>query len=293
MQFESIKAFCDLTETRSFTKAAQINGVTQSAISQTISTLERQFHKRLVVRGKRNFRLTREGEVFYDFSKETLQTYDTLQGAIKTAREHTSILIRLASIYSFGLHDLPLVLKKFLNRNPTVKVNLEYGGAKRVYAAVLESAADLGLVAYPIRHLKLQIVPLRKDPLVLICAPDHPFAARKGIKLKMLNGQKFISIQRGIPTGKALNRILSERRIAVQLVQEFDNIETVKRAVEIGSGVAIVPEQTARQEVANKTLVAIQLEGGDFSRPLAIIHKKTKVLAPPMKTLIALLKEPV
>jgi DNA-binding transcriptional LysR family regulator len=293
MQFESLKVFCDLTETRSFTKAAQINGVTQSAVSQTISALERQFRARLVERGKKKFRLTRAGEVFRDFSKETLRTYDTLQGAIKTAREHTSILIRLASIYSFGLHDLPLVLKKFLQRNPAVKLKLEYDGAKRVYAAVLESSADLGLVAYPSRHIKLQIVPLRKDPLVLICAPDHPFAGRKSIKLDMLNGQKFISIQRDIPTGKALNRILSERRIAVQPVQEFDNIETVKRAVEIGAGVAIVPAQTARQEVADKTLVAIQLENGRFYRPMAIIHKKNKVLAPTMKALIALLKEPL
>ena len=292
MQFESLKAFCDLTETRSFTKAAQINGVTQSAVSQTISALERQFRARLVERGKKKFRLTREGEVFYDFSRQTLQTYDTLQGALKTAREHTSSLIRLASIYSLGLHDLPLVLRKFLKTNPTVKVELEYGGAERVYAAVLESSADLGLVAYPTRHYKLQIVQLRKDPLVLICAPDHPFATRKSIKIKMLSGQRFICIQRDIPTGKALNRILSERRIAVQPVQEFDNIETVKRAVEIGTGIAIVPEQTARQEVANKTLAAIQLDG-DFSRPIAIIHKKNKTLAPPMKTLIALLKEPI
>jgi DNA-binding transcriptional LysR family regulator len=185
------------------------------------------------------------------------------------------------------------VLKKFLQSNPTVKLKLDYDGTKRVYSAVIEGAVDLGLVAYPIRHYKLQIVPLREDPLVLICTPDHPFAVRKSIKLKMLNGQKFINIERDIPTGKAIARILSERRIAVKAVHEFDNIETVKRAVEIGTGIAIVPEQTARQEVANKTLVAIKLEGGEFSRPLAIIHKKNKILAAPMKALIALLKEPV
>jgi DNA-binding transcriptional LysR family regulator len=293
MQFESLKAFCDLAETKSFTKAAQINDITQSAVSQMVSAFERQFRARLIERGKRKFHLTRQGEVFFDFSKETLRTYDGLQDAINTAREHTSIMIRLASIYSFGLHDLPLVLKEFLQSNPTVKLKLEYEGSKRVYAAVLESAVDLGVVAYPIRHFKLQIIQLRKDPLVLICAPDHPFAARKSIKLKMLNGQKFINIERDIPTGKAIAHILSERRIAVNVVHEFDNIETIKRAVEIGTGIAIVPEQTARQEVANKTLVAIQLEGGDFSRPLAIIHKKNKMLAPPMKALIALLKEPV
>jgi DNA-binding transcriptional LysR family regulator len=151
---------------------------------------------------------------------------------------------------------------------------------------------DLGLVAYPVPDAKLEISFLRKDPLVLACHPQHPFAKLKTVKLKALNGQKFISFEPDIPTRKALDKVLKGQGVTVEHVMEFDNIETVKRAVELDCGVAIVPETTIRQEVADQTLAAVPLEGNHF-RPLGAIHRKTKVLSPAMKQFIALLKEPI
>src|SRR5204862_661065 len=126
-----------------------------------------------------------------------------------------------------------------------------------VYEDVTGNVVDLGLVAYPNRDAKLEVVPLRKDPLVLICHPQHPFAKNKSIKLKALSGQKFIGFQPDIPTRKALDKILKENNVDVQHVMEFDNIETVKRTVEIDAGVAIVPEGTVLQEVAKQTLAHV------------------------------------
>jgi len=189
------------------------------------------------------------------------------------------------------LHVLPPYLKKYLKSYPTVNVHVEYRRPNQVYEDVLGNVVDLGLVAYPVRDPKLEIVALRKDQLVLICHPQHPFAKLKGIKLKNLSGQKFVSFEKDIPTRKALDKILKDHGVSVEHVMEFDNIETVKRAVEIDSGVAIVPQATIRQEVANQTLAAVRLDDGDYHRTLGIIYKKNKVLSPAIKQFIGLLKE--
>ncbi len=291
MQIESLKVFCDLAETESFTKAAQINNVTQSAVSQQISSLERIFKSLLIERSKKKFRLTREGQVLYDHSKQVIQTYDALHHKLQEIKDIISGTIRLSTIYSIGLHDLPPYLKKFLKGYPTVNVHVEYRRANQVYEDVIGNVVDLGLVAYPSRDSKLEICPLRKDPLVLITHPQHPLAKSKSVKLKNVSGQKFIGFEPDIPTRKALDRILKDHSVNVQHVMEFDNIETVKRAVEIDAGVAIVPQGTVIQEVAKHTLAQITLEDGEFFRPLAVIYKRNKALSPAMKQFISILKE--
>ena len=290
MQIESLKVFCDLAETESFTKAAHINCVTQSAVSQQISSLERHFKSLLIERSKKKFRLTREGQVLYDYSKQIILAYDSLHNRLQEIKDIISGTIRVATIYSIGLHDLPPYLKKFLKAYPTVNVHVEYRRSNQVYEDVLGNVVDLGLVAYPARDAKLEAVPLRKDRLVLICHPQHPFAKVKSVKLSDLTGQKFIGFEPDIPTRRAIDKILKEQNVTVNHVMEFDNIETVKRAVEIEAGLAIVPHGTITQELSKHTLAEVKMEGAEFFRPLAAIYKKNKVLSPAMKQFIAVLK---
>jgi DNA-binding transcriptional LysR family regulator len=291
MQIESLKVFCDLADTESFTKAAQINEVTQSAVSQQISSLERMFKSLLIERSKKKFRLTREGQVLYEYSKQMIATYEALQSKLQEIKDIISGTIRVATIYSIGLHDLPPYLKRFLKGYPTVNVHVEYRRANQVYEDVIGNVVDLGLVAYPQRDQKLEVYPLRKDPLVLIVHPQHPFAKGKSVRIKSLSGQKFIGFEPDIPTRKAIDRLLKENNVQVDHVMEFDNIETVKRAVEIDAGVAIVPQGTVIQEVSKQTLAQLSLEDGDFFRPLAAIYKKNKVLSPAMKQFLTILKD--
>jgi DNA-binding transcriptional LysR family regulator len=291
MQIESLKVFCDLVETKSFTKAAQINEVTQSAVSQTISALERRFKSLLIERSKKNFRLTQEGDVCYDYAKQILQIHDALQSKLQEIEDVISGNIRVATVYTIGLHILPPCVKRFLKRFPTVNVHVEYRRADQVYESVLGNVVDLGLVAYPTRDSRIEIAPLRKDKLALICHPQHVLAKRKSVRLSALKGMRFIHFDQEQPTRKAVDRLLKDQHVTVEEVMQMDNIETLKRAVEIDSGIAIVPEETVGQEVANQTLALVQLEGGDFSRPLAVVYKKNKVLSPAMKKFIGLLKE--
>jgi DNA-binding transcriptional LysR family regulator len=291
MQIESLKMFCDLAETESFTKAAQISGVTQSAVSQQISSLERAFKSLLIERSKKKFRLTREGQVLYDYSKQIIQTYESLHSKLQELKDIISGTIRVATIYSIGLHDLPAYVKKFMKSYPTVNIHVEYRRANQVYEDVFSNVVDLGLVAYPVKDPKIEIIALRKEPLVLVCHPQHPFAKLKMVKLKALAGQKIIGFEPDIPTRKALDKILKEHGVEVNHVMEFDNVETVKRAVEIDAGISIVPQGTIAQEIAKQTLVAVPIEDGDFYRPIAAIYKKNKVLSPAMKQFLAILKE--
>jgi DNA-binding transcriptional LysR family regulator len=293
MQIESLKVFCDLAETESFTKAAQINSVTQSAVSQQISSLERIFKSLLIERSKKRFRLTREGQVLYDYSKQIIQTYESLHSRLQELKDIISGTIRVATIYSIGLHDLPPYIKKFMKNYPTVNIHVEYRRANQVYEDVFSNVVDLGLVAYPMKDSKLEIIPLRKEPLVLICYPQHPFAKQKSIKLKHLIDQKVIGFEPDIPTRKALDKILREYGVDVKHVMEFDNVETGKRAVEIDAGISIVPLGTVTQEVAKQTLAAVEIEDGEFFRPLAAIYKKNKVLSPAMKQFLSILKDTV
>src|SRR5687767_12516083 len=232
MQIESLKVFCDLAETESFTKAAQINAITQSAVSQQISSLERQFKSLLIERSKKKFRLTREGQVLYEYSKQIIQIYDSLHSRLQEIKDIISGTIRVATIYSVGLHDLPPYLKKFLKSYPNVNVHVEYRRSNQVYEDVLGNADDLGLVAYPTKEAKLEIVPLRKDKMVVICHPKHPLAKSDNVTFKDLHDQKFIAFEPDIPTRKAIDRAMEAADVEVDAVMEFDNIETVKRAVE-------------------------------------------------------------
>lgn len=291
MQIDSLKMFCDLAETESFTTAAQMNNVTQSAISQQISSLEKQFNGPLVERSKKRFRLTREGQVLYDYSKQILATYESLHNRFQEMKDIISGNIRVDAVYSVGLYDLPPYLKKFLKAYPNVNVRVEYRHAGQVYEDVRGNVVDLGLVAYPARDPNLETIPLRKEALVVICHPGHRLAKARSLTLKDLEGEKFVHFETETPTRRAIDQALREAKVSVEPVMEFDNIETVKRAVEIEAGVSIVPQPTILLEASKKALVAIKLEGADLFRPLAAIYKKGKVLSPAMKQFLAMLKD--
>jgi DNA-binding transcriptional LysR family regulator len=290
VQIESFKVFCDLAETESFTKAALINNITQSAVSQQITSLERQLKTLLIERSKKKFRLTREGELLYEHGKQIILTYEGLVHRLQELRDVISGTIRIAAIYSIGLHDLQPYVKRFLKAHPSVKVHVEYQRANQVYDDVLGNVVDIGLVAYPLKESKLETIALKPEKLVLICAPGHAFTKSKGLKVSQLEGQKFIGFEPDIPTRKAIDRELKEHGVAVKHVMEFDNIETVKRAVEIGAGVSIVPAGTVAQEVSKNTLVAMPFADVELNRPIGLIHKKSKVLSPAMKQFIAALQ---
>jgi DNA-binding transcriptional LysR family regulator len=286
MQIENFKIFADLVETKSFSKSAKLNGITQSAVSQQARAMERHFKTLLIDRSQKQFQLTREGQNVYEAAKEALHTYDKLLCELQEMKKVISGAIRISTIYSIGLHELAPYIKKFLRDFPAVNVRVEYRRSNLVYEDILHNSVDFGLVAFPTKMRQIEQIPFRNDRLVVITHPNHPLVRKGAVEVKDLGGQRFIGFDPDIPTRKAIDQIFRENKLEMEPVMEFDNIETVKRAVEIDHGIAIVPQATVVQESRQGTLAVLRFKSREFTRPLAILHRKGRVLTPAMKKFI-------
>jgi DNA-binding transcriptional LysR family regulator len=293
MQIETLKIFCDLAETNSFSQAAERNFVTQSAVSQQVRGLEGKFKRRLLdrVRGRREIRLTGAGEALYEESRNLLAAYERLQERLRALTETIGGTVRVATVYSIGLHELPPAVRRFMALYPAAKIDLEYSRTTRIVRDVLSGAVELGVVAYPEKQRGLSVVPLPGDRLVLICPPAHPLAARKKVKATELNGHDFVLFERDIPTRRATDRILKSYGVTVKRVAEFDNIETIKRAVEVGFGVAIVPRPSVLDEQRSGQLAVVALAEAEWTRTVGIIHRSDRHLGVAAKKFIELLAQ--
>jgi DNA-binding transcriptional LysR family regulator len=293
VQIESLKIFCDLVETQSFSQAAERNFVTQSAVSQQVRSLEERFKRRLLerVRGRRELHLTHAGEAFYDASREVLRAYTQLEENMRQLTGTVSGTVRVATVYSVGLHELPPAVRQFMTSYPQAKIDLEYSRTTRIVRDVLSGAVELGVVAYPERRRGLEVVQLGGDRLVLICPPGHAFAKRKKLTATDLQGQDFVLFERDIPTRRATDRILRSHGVTVQRVAEFDNIETIKRAVEVGLGIAIVPRPSVLDEQRTGQLAVVQLAEPEWKRTVGIIYRSDRVLGTAAQKFIELLSK--
>jgi DNA-binding transcriptional LysR family regulator len=291
MQVANFRIFADLVETKSFSKSAKINGITQSAVSQQARAMERHFKTLLIDRSQKQFQLTPEGTRVYEAAKEMLHNYDKLLSELQEMKKIISGTIRISTIYSIGLHELPPYIKRFLQDFPSVNVRVEYRRSNLVYEDILHNSVDFGLVAFPVKHRQIDVLPFRNDHLVIIAHPQHPLAKRgEPVHLKELAGQRFIGFDPDIPTRKAVDQIFKDNGLEIEPVMEFDNIETVKRAVEIDHGIAIVPRATVEQESRQSSLAILSFAEKDFTRPLAIMHRKGRVLTPAMRKFIEILR---
>lgn len=289
MHIENFKIFSDLVESQSFSRAAKINGITQSAVSQQMRAMEKHFNVLIVDRAQKHFRLTPEGQKIYDAARQFLQLSEQLASELLEMRKTISGEIHISTIYSIGLHELPAYVKEFLKEFPQVNIRVEYSRSNQVYENVLHNAVDLGLIAFPIKHRLLEIIPFHEDQLVIICSPKHPLAGKKEVAIEELSQYEFIGFDQDMPTRKATDQIFKDNKIDIKPVREFDNIETVKRAVEIDAGIALVPEATVIPELKQKLLYRLHIKGRKLVRPLAIIHRKGRVLTPALKQFVTLL----
>jgi DNA-binding transcriptional LysR family regulator len=293
MQIESLQVFCDVARHRSFSRAGAANGVTQSAVSQIVSQLERRIGAQLVNRATRPLQLTTAGQAYYEGCKRLLEEYAELEAGIRTAEHEFPTTIQVAAIYSVGLSDMGQYVERFAQLYSAVRVNLEYLHPERVYEKVQDGTVDLGLVSFPRSQRKLVAIPWRDEPMVLVCSPQHPLAARRGIRPVDLNGQRYVGFDRNLVIRREVDRFLREHGATVDVVMEFDNIENIKKAIEIEAGVALLPEPTLRREVAAGSLAAVPLLGCRFVRPLGIIHRRQQTLSPSAVRFVELLRSPL
>ena len=219
-----------------------------------------------------------------------MDLYEKLNCEIQEMRNIVSGTIQISTVNSIGLHELPPYLKSFIKQFPSVNARVEYRRANLVYEDVLHGNADLGLVAFPPPHKDLTIIPFANDELIIVMSPEHRLTKKRSISMNDLSGVEFVAFERDIPTRKATDEILAKAGVEVQVVMEFDNVETVKRAIEINAGIAILPASTVITESERNQLVIYKLEGGIHNRPLAVIHKKNRILTPALRSFVELMQ---
>lgn len=291
MNIETLRIFCDVVQHQSFSRGAAANEVSQSAATQSVHRMEQYFGVQLVDRSKRPFVLTPEGQACYEGFREVLELYDAVETRVRSLRKEITGLVRVAAIYSVGLHDMSRCMQDFMRRYPKAKVRLEFLRPNKVYEAVLNSEVDLGVVSYPAASPELAVIPLRSERMVLVCHPQHALAGRKAVTAEHLRDEDFVAFDRDLSIRKEIDRYLRQRSVSIRVVMEFDNIETIKQAVEIGAGISILPEPTVRKEVDSGSLAAVRLIAPQLQRPIGIIHRQRKVFTPTASKFIELLKE--
>lgn len=292
MQIKALKVFCDIVARRSFSKAACDNQMSQSGASQIVQQLEEHLGIRLLDRSKRPFVLTPAGRVYYEGVKRIVQRFYALEEEVKTLHEEVSGLVSVASIYSVGLSHLSQYVRSFLRRYPRSNVKIEYEHPHKVYEMVEHDQVDLGLVSYPRSTRTVKSVVFREEPMVLVCSPEHPMANLGSVRLAGLQGVELVSFDRELRIRVELDRAFNTYRIEPIVVMEFDNIETIKRAVEINAGVSVLPEPSIRREIELGTLVGIPFEDIKLTRPIGMITRRGKELGRSTRIFITMLRHP-
>jgi DNA-binding transcriptional LysR family regulator len=291
MYLEALKIFCDVVRHRSFSKAAALNHISQSAASQNVLQLEKSLGVRLLDRSKRPFELTREGEAYYDGCRGIVERYYAIEEQVKTMRNEIAGTVLVAAIYSVGLSGMSRHVQRFARLYPQANIRLAYLHPDRVYESVLNEEADLGLISYPKAGKELVALPWREEMMVLACPPGHRLAGRSHVTGRDLSGERFVAFDESLTIRKEIDRQLRKHEVDIQIVMAFDNIETIKRAVELQEGVAILPEPAIQNETRAGTLVAVPLTSPTLIRPLGVIHRKSGELSRTARRFIELIQQ--
>jgi len=291
VNLETLKLYRDVVRLRSFSRGAAANGVSQSAASQAIQQLEGELDVLLLDRSRRPLQPTEQGRGFYEACRTLLQGFEKARADLAASRERVEGTIRVAAIYSVGLHDMSRHMQPFMSAYPQARVLLECLHPHKVVEAVLNDEADLGILSYPVATRALTVIPLRSEPMVLVAHPSHRLARRRVAGLPDLNGEPFIAFDHDLAIRKAIDRALKQHNVRVDVVMEFDNVETIKQAIGIAAGISLLPRPTVLKEIGIKTLVAVPLAIPGLVRPIGIIHRRGKRLTPAVARFVDLLRK--
>jgi DNA-binding transcriptional LysR family regulator len=276
--FGDCKLFRDVAHARSLSRAAGMNGISQSAATQHIQELEKRLGVQLLDRSTRPLGLTPGGKLYAELCKDVLRREEDFAAALDEIKAEAEGTVRIASIYSIGLSEMSRLRDEFTRVCPGAQLQIEYLRPDKVYEAVLEDQADLGFISYPEHRRNLTVIPWREERMTVAVYPSHPFAAFEVLVPRDLDSQEFIAFDEEVIIRRELDRFFRDHDVSISIVMQFDNIQSIKEAVILGSGISILPERTMQAEVEQNRLVSIPLHAPELVRPTGIIHRRKKKL---------------
>lgn len=278
MNLDHLQLFRDIAQTRSISRGAALNAVSQSAASQHLQEVERQLDVQLVDRSVRPLQLTQAGRLYHDFCREVLKLRQQFDVDLEGLKGKVEGVCRIASIYSIGLSEMTRLEAQFAERFPEAELKVDYLRPEKVYDAVVNDRADLGLVSYPEPTKEVRVNPWRDERMVVALAPSHPLATRTVIAAADLQDREFIGFDDELPISREVKRFLREAGVEVRQVHHFDNIQSMKEAVAMGSGISILPEPILQRDIDEGRLIAVPLEAPGLKRPLGILQPRRRKL---------------
>ena len=292
MNIHVMRTFCDLVDTGSFSKAAEANFISQSAVSQQLAKLERDLSTQLISRGGGLVEPTEAGKTFYHGSRDILRRHEQLLGEVRSAADAIRGVLRVGTIYSVGFYLLNPFIRTFLRAHPEVNLHVDYTHWHRIYAAVINGEMDMGAVAYPEKQRSIEIIPLSTEELVMVCSPEHRLARRKTVAVEELQGESFVGFEKSIPTQRYIDKVLRASRVKPNVIMGFDNIELLKRAVEVDSGLSILPYDVVVRECRYGDLSFARFrDSKPWVRPVGILRRRGKAPSPAERMFLALLRK--
>ncbi|NUN00376.1 MAG: LysR family transcriptional regulator [Bryobacteraceae bacterium] len=290
MNVEHLKLFRDVAQTRSISRGASLNGVTQSAASQHVQELEKMLEVELLDRSRRPLALTPAGRLYYDLCRDVLRRHEEFAAALGRLKSDVEGRVRVASIYSVGLSEMSRIEEEYARAFPLAVLEIEYLRPERVREAIETDRADLGLISYPEPSREIAVIPWREEEMVLAVAASHRLAHRDVVAASEIAGEAFVAFDEDLPIRHEVDRFLREQGVMVDLVMHFDVIQMIKEAVALGSGVSILPRRVMRPEIKQGRLAAVALKAPGLVRPVGIIHRKRKKFNPAAQAFLDLLR---
>ena len=291
MDLSQLHLFKDIVQTRSISRGAALNGVTQSAASQAVQELERALGVQLLDRSRRPLEVLPAGRLLYEFGRDVLRRQQEFLVGLEELRGALGGTVRVAAIYSVGISEMSRLEAEFARRMPDAALEVNYLRPEKVYQAVADERADLGLVSYPESTREVIALPWREEPMVIACAPQHPLAGCATLRPEDLASADFIGFDEDLPISRDIERFLREEGVRVRVVMRFDNIQSMKEALRLGHAVSLLPAPILREEAAEGRLRVIPLERPLF-RPLGIIHRRRRAFSRAAQVFLDLLREP-
>jgi len=288
---DNLRLVRDIAHYHSVSKAARVHGLSQSAASQALSEVERELAAELFDRRRRPLDITAAGKICLEYCREVLRKEDELKASLAQLKTHAEGIVRVAAIYSVGLSEMSQIEARFEERFPEAELQVQYLRPDRVWEAVLQDQADLGLMSYAESSREVVAIPWRDEEMVVAVAPDNPLARQDSIPISALEGQAFVGFDDDLPIQDRIDRYLHEHKVTVNVTLRFDNIEMIKQAVAHGAGVSIMPERVMREDMLQGRLMALRLEPAELYRPVRIVHRRRKVFNEVASGLLELLRE--
>jgi DNA-binding transcriptional LysR family regulator len=290
MDINQLEVFLAVAQEKSFSRAAETLHRTQPAVSQAIRRLEAELDEPLFDRSSKDGTMTASGRVLFEFAQQMLNLRHSAHSAIRELRDlHHGKLSLGANEYTV-MCLLPLI-PVFRARHPHIKVEVRRSLASRIPGEVLGRDVEIGVVSFKPTDQALKAIPVATDDLALVVAPDHPLAARQVVSVRELGAESFIAHNVASPYRERVVKTFEKQRTPLNITMEMPTLESIKRLVEKGLGVALIPRLAAHSEISRKQLVGLTVREMKLERRLHLVYRKGGTLSHAAKAFLRVARE--